>query len=325
MRAEVHPERPSSVNAMDVRIFVEPQQGATYEQQLAVAQTAEAHGFTGFFRSDHYLKMGDVTGMPGPTDTWVTLGGIARETTTIRLGTLVCSATFRLPGPLAVAVAQVDNMSGGRVELGMGAGWFDTEHTAYGVPFPTTKVRFQMMEEQLQILTGMWRAPVDGEFSFEGQHYTVVGSPALPKPTQPGGPPILIGGYGARTTPRLAATYASEFNVPFPPLAAYPDLRDNVRRACDAMDRPHDDLVWSVALVVCVGQTDVDVARRAQRIGRQVDELKENGAAGSPAEVLDKLASFAELGVDRIYLQLLDIDDVDQVAEIGNDVVAVLP
>ncbi len=310
---------------MELRVFVEPQQGATYEQQLAVAQAAERHGFTGFFRSDHYLKMGDVSGLPGPTDTWVTLGAMARETTTIRLGTLVCSATFRLPGPLAVAVAQVDNMSGGRVELGMGAGWFDTEHTAYGIPFPANKVRFQMLEEQLRIVRGMWLAPEGGEFHFEGEHYTVLGSPALPKPTQPGGPPIIVGGFGAKTTPRLAAAYASEFNVPFPPVSAYAGLRDNVRRACDAIDRPHDDLVWSVALVVCCGKTDLEVATRAGTIGRQVDELKANGAAGSPAEVLNRIADFADLGVERSYHQLLDLDDLDHIPLWGDAVVAVLP
>ena len=167
---------------MDLRIFVEPQQGASYLQQLTVAQTAEELGFDGFFRSDHYLRMGDASGLPGPTDSWVTLGAIARETMTIRLGTLVSSATFRLPGPLAVAVAQVDDMSGGRVELGLGAGWYDDEHVAYGIPFPATKQRFDRLEEQLEILTGLWRTPTDSQYTFEGDHYGLVGSPALPRP-----------------------------------------------------------------------------------------------------------------------------------------------
>src|SRR3954471_20121366 len=171
---------------MELRIFVEPQQGASYEQHLAMALAAEAGGFSGFFRSDHYLNFGGGDGLPGPTDTWLTLGAIARETSTIRLGTLVCSATFRLPGPLAVAVAQADEMSGGRVELGLGAGWFDDEHTAYGIPFPTLGERFDRLEEQLQVITGLWRTPLDAQYSFEGDHYTVVGSPALPKPVQPG-------------------------------------------------------------------------------------------------------------------------------------------
>ena len=203
---------------MDLRIFVEPQQGGSYDQLLAVAQRAESTGFDAFFRSDHYLKMGDVSGLPGPTDTWITLGAIARETTTIRLGTLVCSATFRLPGPLAVAVAQVDEMSGGRVELGIGAGWYDDEHVAYGIPFPTLGERFDRLEEQLEIITGLWRTPADSQYSFEGNHYTLVGSPALPKPVQPGGPPIIVGGWGAKRTPSLAARFAHEFNLPFAPV-----------------------------------------------------------------------------------------------------------
>ena len=194
---------------MDLRVFVEPQQGASYGQQLAVAQTAERLGFSGFFRSDHYLRMGEGDPMPGPTDTWVTLGAIARETSTIRLGTLVASVTFRLPGQLAVAVAQIDDMSGGRIELGLGAGWFDDEHTAYGIPFPTLGQRFDMLTEQLEIITGMWATPLDSQYSFEGDHYGLVGSPALPKPAQAGGPPIIIGGYGAKRTPALAAQYAS--------------------------------------------------------------------------------------------------------------------
>ncbi|MCU0267819.1 MAG: LLM class F420-dependent oxidoreductase [Acidimicrobiales bacterium] len=310
---------------MDLRIFVEPQQGASYEQQLRVARAAETLGFDGFFRSDHYLKMGDVSGLPGPTDSWVTLGAIARETSRIRLGTLVCSATFRLPGPLAVAVAQVDRMSGGRVELGIGAGWFDDEHLAYGVPFPPLGERFDILEEQLQIVTGLWRAPVDGQFSFEGHHFTLVGSPALPKPLQPGGPPLIMGGYGARRTPRLAAAYASEFNVPFPPLEVFTDQVGRVRAACERIGRDPDDLRYSVALVVCAGENDEEVELRAGHIGRTVEDLKRNGAAGRPAEVLDKLATYFEAGAERIYLQVLDLDDLEHLHLLGEQVLRLLP
>lgn len=305
---------------MDLRIFVEPQQGATYADQLAVAQAAERLGFDGFFRSDHYLKMGDVSGLPGPTDTWVTLGAIARETRRIRLGTLVCSATFRLPGPLAVAVAQVDEMSGGRVELGLGAGWFDDEHTAYGIPFPTMGRRFEMLTEQLHIVSGLWHTPDEGEFSFEGDHYSVVGSPALPKPVQVGGPPIILGGYGAKKTPALAARFAREFNVPFPPLEVYRDQRERVLAACEEHDRDPDSMIHSVALVVCCGQTEDEIARRAAAIGRGVDDLRQNGAAGTPAEVLEKLATFAEAGAERVYLQVLDLADLEHLELLGEDV-----
>jgi F420-dependent oxidoreductase-like protein len=311
---------------MELRVFIEPQQGASYASQLAVAHRVEALGFDAFFRSDHYLKMGDISGLPGPTDTWVTLGAIARETSTIRLGTLVCSATFRLPGPLAVAVAQVDDMSNGRVELGLGAGWFDDEHTAYGIPFPALGERFDRLEEQLEIITGMWRAPIDSQYSFEGQHYTVVGSPALPKPVQPGGPPIIIGGFGPKRTPRLAARYASEFNVPFARVKDFADQVGRVKAACEAIGRDPDDLIFSSAQVLCCGESHEDQERRAGFIGRALDEdLKVNALAGSPAEVLDTIAGFAEAGAQRMYLQMLDVSDLEHLDLVGEQVLRLLP
>src|ERR1700722_7475549 len=166
---------------MLLRIFTEPQQGADYGTLLSVAQATEQLGFDAFFRSDHYLSMGG-PGLPGPTDAWITLAGLARQTSRIRLGTLMSPVTFRLPGPLAITVAQVDQMSGGRVELGLGTGWFDAEHTAYGIPFPPTAERFGRLEEQLEIITGLWETPEGKRFSFSGSHYQLDGSPALPKP-----------------------------------------------------------------------------------------------------------------------------------------------
>lgn len=310
---------------MDLRIFVEPQQGASYEQQLAVASTAETLGFDGFFRSDHYLRMGDGDPRPGPTDTWVTLGALARETSTIRLGTLVASATFRLPGPLAVAVAQIDEMSGGRVELGLGAGWFDDEHTALGIPFPDLGERFSRLEEQLTIISGLWRSPVDQQFTFEGRHYRLVGSPALPRPVQPDGPPIIIGGHGAVRTPRLAARFASEFNVPFPSAEVFRTQCQRVDEACERIGRDPGSLIRSVALVVCGGADDTEFRTRAAAIGREPGELRLNGAAGSPAEILDRLATFAESGAERVYLQLLDLDDLDHLHLLGTEVLPLLP
>ena len=311
---------------MELRVFIEPQQGASYATQLAVAQRAEALGFGAFFRSDHYLKFGDVSGLPGPTDTWVTLGAIARETSTIRLGTLVCSATFRLPGPLAVAVAQVDDMSDGRVELGLGAGWFDDEHTAYGIPFPALGERFDRLEEQLEIITGLWRAPVDSQYSFEGQHYTVVGSPALPKPVQAGGPPVIVGGFGPKRTPRLAARYASEFNVPFARVEDFAAQVARVSEACEAIGRDPDDLIFSAAQVLCCGESHEEQERRAGFIGRSLDDdLKRNALAGSPAEVLDTIAGYAEAGAQRMYLQMLDLSDLDHLDLVGEQVLRLLP
>jgi F420-dependent oxidoreductase-like protein len=306
---------------MDLRIFTEPQQGASYDTLLAVALEAERLGFDAFFRSDHYLKMGDVAGDPGPSDAWITLAGLARDTSTIRLGTLVTAATFRLPGPLAISVANVDAMSGGRVELGLGSGWFDPEHDAYGIPFPDLKERFDRFEEQLAVITGLWTTPAGETFSFDGEHYQLTESPALPKPVQSPRPPILIGGGGAKRTPRLAATYADEFNMPFSSLADTAAAFDRVRGACEARDRDPGELVYSAAQVVCVGADEAEVERRAAAIGREPAELRENGAAGTPDEVVARLRAYAELGATRAYLQVLDLSDLDHLALIAEEVV----
>jgi F420-dependent oxidoreductase-like protein len=298
------------VPGVQLRIFTEPQQGASYDELLAVARTAEACGYDAFFRSDHYLKMGDATGLPGPTDAWITLAGLARDTTSIRLGTLVNSATFRLPGPLAVAVAQVDAMSGGRVELGLGAGWYEAEHTAYGVPFPSLGERFERLEEQLAIVTGLWGTPVGSAFSFSGRHYQVDASPALPKPVQPT-IPVIVGGGGPRRTPRLAATYAAEFNLAFRSLEQFEEQVARVRAACEERDRNPATLVCSAALVLCVGEGEAEVARRAAAIGRQPDELRSNGVAGSVDEAVATLATWRDAGAERVYLQVLDLSDLD--------------
>ncbi len=295
---------------MDLRIFTEPQQGATYDDLLAVALTAEELGFGAFFRSDHYLAMG-VEGGRGPTDAWTTLAGLARDTSTIRLGTLMTSATFRHPGPLAITVAGVDQMSGGRVELGIGAGWYQEEHTAYGIPFPPVSERFDRLEEQLAVLTGLWQTPAGETFSHRGTHYPVIDSPALPKPVQSPHPPVLIGGSGKRRTPALAARYADEFNLPFGSVADTRTQFARVREACVAAERDPDELTWSNALVVCVGVDEAEYVRRAKAIGREPDELRANGVAGTPEQAREALASYAEVGSQRVYLQVLDLADLD--------------
>ncbi len=314
---------------MDFRIFIEPQQGASYDDQLTVARAAEELGYSAFFRSDHFLRMGDGDPLPGPTDSWVTLGGLARETSTIRLGTLVTSATFRLPGMLAVQVAQVDAMSGGRVELGLGAGWFDAEHAAYGVPFPAK--RFGLLTEQLEVITGLWGTPVGERFDYDGEHYRVVDSPALPKPVQqvatdhtvPGrtGVPIVIGGRGPRKTPALAARFADEYNASFPELGQIPDLFAGVRRACEEIERPPADLTYSVGLVQCVGADEAEFQRRAAAIGREPAELREHGVAGTVSEAVDRLGALADMGVERVYLQVLDLADLDHLDLVAREVV----
>ncbi|NMO90481.1 LLM class F420-dependent oxidoreductase [Actinomycetospora sp. TBRC 11914] len=296
---------------MDLRIFTEPQQGATYDDLLRVARCAEDAGYDAFFRSDHLLAMGDSSGLPGPTDAWVTLGALARETTTIRLGTLMTAATFRLPGPLGVAVAQVDQMSGGRVELGLGTGWYEAEHRAYGIPFPSQRERFGMLAEQLEVLTGAWSTPMGQGYSFAGEHYTFAESPGLPKPVQEPHPPIIVGGSGPRRTTALAARYADEIDVPFAGVDEVAAQLGRADEACRALGRDPRTLRRSTAQVLCTGHDDAAVRRRAAAIGRAPDELRTRGLAGTADEVVDKLGRFAEVGVERVYLQVLDLSDLD--------------
>ncbi|MCW2794707.1 LLM class F420-dependent oxidoreductase [Nocardioides sp.] len=303
---------------MELRVFTEPQEGATYDDLLAVARLAEELGFGAFFRSDHYLGI-FTDGLPGPTDAWTTLAGLARDTTSIRLGTLMTSATFRLPGPLAIAVANVDQMSGGRVELGIGAGWYDQEHAAYGIPFPGARERFDRFEEQLAIVTGLW-ATGDGErFNHDGTHYQLTDSPALPKPVQ-AKPPVIIGGHGTKRTPALAARYADEFNMPFSDEDTTKAQFQRVAAACEAADRDPATMTWSNALVLCVGEDDAEVRRRAERIGQNVDDLRANALAGTPQEVIDKIGRFGDLGSQRIYLQTLDLADLDHLRLVAREV-----
>jgi F420-dependent oxidoreductase-like protein len=304
---------------VELRIFTEPQEGASYEQQLTMAKAVELLGFGGYFRSDHFVRIGEGSPLPGPTDAWVTLGALARETSTIRLGTLVTSATFRHPGLLAVAVAQVDQMSDGRVELGLGSGWFEREHAAYGVPFPNFGERFEGLTEQLEIVTGLWSTPPGDLFSHEGAHYRLQECPALPKPLQ-SPVPIIVGGTGPRRTPELAARFAAEFNMPFSSVEQTKTQFERVRVACDASGREPNELTYSAAITVCCAQEEATLARRAQRIGRDLEDLRSNGAAGSPAEVVERLRAFAEVGAERAYLQVIDFDDIEHVELIAAEV-----
>ncbi|MDH6181305.1 F420-dependent oxidoreductase-like protein [Microbacteriaceae bacterium SG_E_30_P1] len=307
---------------MDFRIFTEPQYGASYEDQLQLALTAERLGFGGYFRSDHYSTMSKHRdALPGPTDSWVTLAGLARETSTIRLGTLVSSATFRLPGILAIEVAQVDAMSGGRVELGLGTGWFEAEHRQYGIPFPGK--RFGPFEEQLEIVTGLWGTPVGERFSYAGEHYTLEDSPALPKPTQQH-VPLIVGGAGAKKTPALAARFADEFNS----WRAEPEVTREriarVREACEALGRDPESMVFSIAGTTAVGPTEAEFARRADVTGQSTSDLRASGFGGSASEVLDVLGGLQELGVSRVYLQVHDFADHEQLEYIASEILPAL-
>lgn len=303
---------------MDLRVFTEPQQGASYGDLLAVALRAERLGFSAFFRSDHYLKMGDVSGLPGPTDAWVTLAGLARDTSTIRLGTMVTAATFRLPGPLAIAVANVDDMSGGRVELGMGTGWYEDEHRNYGIPLPSLGERFDRLEEQLEVITGLWSTPEGETFGFDGEHYTLSDSPALRRPAQSPGPPVIVGGLGPKRTPAIAARFAQEYNAPFVDPKTTSALGRNVDAACAAIGRDPATVLRSACQVVCVADDPEVLARRAAAIGRDLeDDLRENGITGTVAEAAARVEEFAEAGIERLYLQVLDLSDLDHLDELS--------
>ncbi|NMO57426.1 LLM class F420-dependent oxidoreductase [Actinoplanes sp. TBRC 11911] len=304
---------------MRLVIFTEPQNGASYDDQRRVAQTAEAAGFDGYFRADHLLAMrGD--GLPGPTDSWVTLGGLALETSRLRLGTLVSSATFRMPGPLAIAVAQVDAMSNGRVEFGLGAGWFAEEHSAYGIPFAPVSERFDHLEEQLEIITGLWETPVGQRFDFAGKHYQVTNSPGLPKPVQSPRPPVIVGGAGPRRTPELAARFADEYNTSFVPISKVAGLYQRVREASAAIGRTALP-VFSAPAVMCVGRDDAEVRRRAEVLGRDVDEMRAGGGiVGTVAEAVDTIGQYAAAGTERLFLQTNDMSDLDQIELVAAEV-----
>ncbi|HEX5586805.1 MAG TPA: LLM class F420-dependent oxidoreductase [Acidimicrobiia bacterium] len=304
---------------MRFRTFIEPQEGATYDDQLALALLGEELGFDAFFRSDHYINFFKRDGTPGPTDAWTTLAGLARDTSTIRLGTLVSPVTFRPPGPLAITVAQIDAMSAGRVELGLGAGWNDREHAAYGLPFPGTRERFDMLAEQLEVITGLWGTDVGARFTHLGHHYTLTDSPALPKPVQRPHPPIVIGGSGPTRTPALAARFASEFNVAFAPLAQFAERVAVVRAACEAIGRDPASLRFSIASTTVCGVDDTEVDRRAAAIGRTRDHLAA-GIAGTPAQVIDQVGAYRDAGADTVYFQLLDIPDLDHVRLLAAEV-----
>jgi F420-dependent oxidoreductase-like protein len=295
---------------MRLVVFTEPQLGAAHDDLLRIAQHAEALGFDGFFRSDHFLTMGRASGLPGPSDSWASLAALAVQTSRVRLGTLVSSATFRQPGLLAVTVAQVDQMSGGRIELGLGTGWYAAEHTAYGVPFPSTKERFERLGEQLEIITGLWATPVGERFTFKGKHYELSDAPGLPKPVQTPGPPVIVGGVGRRVTPRLAARFAAEYNVAFRSLEATREAYDRAAEACAELGRDEGSvpLARSVAQTVVCGRDDAEVRRRAVAIGQSPEQVD---IAGTPDQIVETVARFGELGASRFYMQILDLSDLD--------------
>jgi alkanesulfonate monooxygenase SsuD/methylene tetrahydromethanopterin reductase-like flavin-dependent oxidoreductase (luciferase family) len=308
-----------------LRIFVEPQQGASYDQLLGLARTAEDLGFGAFFRSDHLLKMGNATGLPAVTDAWITLAGLARDTTSIRLGTMVTPVTFRGVGSFVATAAQVDQMSGGRLEIGLGAGWYDAEHRSFGIPFPALAARYDLLEDQLGILHGAWSAPQGSTFEFRGATTSVAIEADTVRPLQRPHPPVILGGQAGFRSARLAATYADEYNSAFSSVDTTKAVHERVRSAASDAERDPADIVYSAAQVLCCGESGREIAQRAAAIGREVDELRTNGLAGTPAEVVDKIGRFAATGVDRFYLQVLDIADHDHLRLVAAEVMPHVP
>jgi F420-dependent oxidoreductase-like protein len=305
---------------MDLRIFTEPQQGLAFADLLAAAKATREHGFSAFFRSDHLMVMGDRSGLPGPSETFVTLGALAAQVPDIRFGVLVTSATFRSPGLLSIAAATVDDISGGRLDLGLGAGWYESEHTAYGVDFGASfGNRFDRLTEQLEILTGLWETPVGERFTYHGDHWTLLDSPALPKPVN-GRMPLVIGGHGPKRTPRLAARYADDFNVSFSDLETSVAQFERVREACRAIDRDPAELVYSVAQTIWVGRDHDEVERRARGLGGPLGKPGAGVILGTPDEVVAEMERFEQAGVERMYLQVLDPTDLEHLELIGTQV-----
>jgi F420-dependent oxidoreductase-like protein len=291
-------------------IFVEPQLGMTWTQLLTVARATEARGFHGFFRSDHYIAPDRILrGEPAVSDAWTTLAALAACTERVRLGTLVSPVTFRHPGVLAVQVANVDAVSRGRAELGLGAGWNAPEHEAYGIPFP--KKRFGMFEESLQIITGLWGTPVGETFSFAGEHYRLDRAPGAQRPTG-ADIPLIVGGGGPTRTPALAARFASEFNTGFVADAVIAERFARVTGAAEASGRVPETLRLSVALTATIGETVSEADARAREQGGDPAEQRLSGLHGTPAQVAERLAGLRALGARRIYLQLLEVTDLTQ-------------
>jgi alkanesulfonate monooxygenase len=313
------------MGGMTLRIFLEPQQGATYDQLLAAATTAQECGYGAFFRSDHFLKMGDPPGVPNVTDAWITLAGLARDTSTIRLGTMVTPVTFRAIGSFAITVAQVDHMSGGRVEVGLGTGWYHQEHHAFALDYPALRDRMDRLDDQISILDGVWSTPRGETFRLEGATASVEIAADTVRPLQQPGPPLILGGAGKPRSALLATAYASEYNTGFQSPEATKEIHDRVRAACERAGRDPASMVFSAALTACCGVDDADFIRHAAAIGRNPDDLRSGQLGGTPGEIVEKLASYAEAGVERFYLQLLDVTDLEQIQLIASEVMPHAP
>jgi F420-dependent oxidoreductase-like protein len=311
--------------------MIEGQEGVTWENWVALADVCERAGLEGLFRSDHYLSVVGLAGRP-TLDAWTTLGALAERTERIRLGTLVSPATFRHPSVVAKSVATVDHVSGGRVELGLGAGWNEGEHAAYGFPFPALDERMTMLEEQLEIVSRLW---TEERVAFEGRHYRLEDCESLPKPVQQPRPPIIVGGSAGPRSIRLGVRFADEYNTLLASVEDCRERRVRLDEACERVGRDPASLSLSLMATTVVGSDRAEVLERTRHVlaawGRDagdaeevLEERSERWIAGTPSEVVERVEALREAGVERVYLQHLAHADVEMLALVGAEVLPAL-
>ena len=307
---------------MELCLMIEGQEGVTWPQWVALAHACEEHGIPSLFRSDHYMNLDGKHPERGSLDAWGTLCGLAAETSTLRLGTMVSPATFRHPSMLTKIVTTADHISGGRIDLGLGAGWHEREHEAYGFPFASTRERMDVLEEQLQIVLGNWGSD---PFTFEGAHYTLRDLDAEPKPVQRPHPPLIIGGSGGARSAAFAARYADEYNTPFATVDDVRGRRERVVKACE--DAGREPLPFSIMTGVIVGRDDGELRERVGRLAAVIDQNADELLSNPPPawiiatldEATERLLALADVGVSRVMCQQLLHDDLDAVALLGSE------
>jgi F420-dependent oxidoreductase-like protein len=309
---------------MRVALMIEGQEGVTWQQWCDLADACEEHGIATLYRSDHYISQADETGNVAH-DAWTTLAALAARTTTLRFGTLVSPATFRLPGLLANAVSTVDHVSGGRIELGLGGGWMEREHQAYGFPFPETSVRLEMFAEQLEIVHRLW---TEDRVDFRGRHYSLEDAPAQPKPVQQPHPPLLVGGSGTRGTAEPAARFADEYNTPFASPDEFARIRAKVTAACERIGRDPATMRFSLMTGCLIGTTRDEALERARqlygRVQRDADfdtwleNYSQRSLIGSVDEIAERLREYERAGCKGVMLQHLLHADLEPVRLIAS-------
>jgi F420-dependent oxidoreductase-like protein len=307
---------------MELCLMIEGQEGVTWLQWQALALACEQHSIPALFRSDHYLNLDGRHPKRGSLDAWGTLNALAAVTSKLRLGTMVSPATFRHPSTLAKLVTTADEISNGRIELGLGAGWHEREHAAYGFPFPAARTRMDILEERLQIVLGNWS---DGPFSFEGEHYQLHDLDARPKPVQRPHPPLIMGGIAGPRSCALAARFADEYNTVYPTAADVRKRRGRVVEACERVGR--EPIAFSILTAVIAGADERDLRERVGRVARArgdtadalVTEPPPGWVIGTVEQVAEQLSALREVGVSRVMCQHLAHDDLEFIALLGGE------